>query len=36
MTALLIKRLVWGDGEQKDVLDVIVDEDVDTGEDDKD
>jgi len=36
MTALLIKRLVWGDGEQKDVLDVIVDEDVDTGEDEKD
>jgi len=33
MTALLIKRLVWGDGEQKDVLDVVVDEDVTTGND---
>jgi hypothetical protein len=33
MTALLIKRLVWGDGEQKDVLEVVVDEDVTTGND---
>ena len=32
MTALLIKRLVWGDGEQKDVLEIVVDEDVTTGD----
>lgn len=28
MTALLIKRLVWGNGEQKDVLENVDDEDV--------
>jgi hypothetical protein len=36
MTALLIKRLVWGDGEQKDVLEKVVDEDVNTGDEDTD
>ena len=36
MTALLIKRLVWGDGEQKDVLENVVDEDVNTGDADTD
>jgi len=35
MTALLIKRLVWGDGEQKDVLEIVVDEDVTTGDEDE-
>ncbi|MFY7731345.1 MAG: hypothetical protein ACOVRN_17630, partial [Flavobacterium sp.] len=35
MTALLIKRLVWGDGEQKDVLETIDSEDVNTGVEDK-
>ena len=34
MTALLIKRLVWGNGEQKDVLENVVDEDVTTEDDD--
>ena len=35
MTALLIKRLVWGNGEQKDVLEIVDDEDVATGADDE-
>ena len=34
MTALLIKRLVWGNGEQKDFLENVVDEDVNTADED--
>ena len=34
MTALLIKRLVWGNGEQKDVLENVDDEDVTVDDED--
>ena len=36
MTALLIKRLVWGNGEQKNILENVVDEDVNTGDEEED
>ena len=36
MTALLIKRLVWGNGEHKNILENVVDEDVNTGDEERD